>query len=211
MISRVSVVNRRPTLLVRMMPTPAAFPRSVISFTCVARGLGYQRSNSAHPWRAEWLLFKILLSGRRSNPKKNRKRATFSRSWCSAGLAYSALCRSCFSTSTFQVTGSKAQRSSSGCTQDDKWASTAPPLGCGALYERRDRRRDIPMNTSPIRRGRSRSKASTERRDVRAAPHQTGSFAHSAWERALLGSGLFDDIDHFFKMLEAHVRNRSER
>ena len=27
----------------------------------------------------------------------------------------------------------------------------------------------------------------------------------------VLRSGLFDDIDHFFKMLEAHVRNRSER
>ena len=27
----------------------------------------------------------------------------------------------------------------------------------------------------------------------------------------VLRSGLFDDIDHFFKMLEAHVRNRSAR
>jgi hypothetical protein len=60
-ISCVSVVNRRPTLLVRMMPTPAAFPRSVISFTCVARGLGYQRSNWAHPWHiAQALRFKEL-------------------------------------------------------------------------------------------------------------------------------------------------------
>ena len=28
-----------------MTPIPATFPRSVISFTCAARGLGYQRSN----------------------------------------------------------------------------------------------------------------------------------------------------------------------
>jgi hypothetical protein len=27
----------------------------------------------------------------------------------------------------------------------------------------------------------------------------------------VLHSGLFDDIDHFFKMLEAHVRNRRAR
>jgi hypothetical protein len=27
----------------------------------------------------------------------------------------------------------------------------------------------------------------------------------------VLRSGLFDDIDHFFKMLEAHVRNRRAR
>jgi hypothetical protein len=27
----------------------------------------------------------------------------------------------------------------------------------------------------------------------------------------VLRSGLFDDIDHFFKMLEAHVRNRRTR
>jgi hypothetical protein len=53
------------------------------------------------------LLFKILLSGIRSNPERARKRATFSRSPSSAGLAYSSPCRSCFSTSTFRVTGSK--------------------------------------------------------------------------------------------------------
>ena len=34
-------------------------------------------------------------------------KATFSRSPCSAGLAYSSPCRLCFSTSTFLVTGSK--------------------------------------------------------------------------------------------------------
>ena len=44
-------------------------------------------------------------------------KATFSRSPCSAGLAYSSPCRSCFSTSTFRVTGSKPHLSSSGCTQ----------------------------------------------------------------------------------------------
>jgi hypothetical protein len=27
----------------------------------------------------------------------------------------------------------------------------------------------------------------------------------------VLRSGLFDDIDHFFKMLESHVRNRRAR
>jgi hypothetical protein len=27
----------------------------------------------------------------------------------------------------------------------------------------------------------------------------------------VLRSGLFDDIDHFFKMLDAHVRNRRAR
>ena len=27
----------------------------------------------------------------------------------------------------------------------------------------------------------------------------------------VLRSGLFDDIDHFFKMLEAHARNRRAR
>ena len=27
----------------------------------------------------------------------------------------------------------------------------------------------------------------------------------------VLRSGLFDDIDHFFKMLELHVRNRRAR
>jgi hypothetical protein len=33
---------------------------------------------------------------------------------CSAGLAYSSPCRSCFSTSTFRVTGPKSHLSSSG-------------------------------------------------------------------------------------------------
>ena len=68
------------------------------------------------PGGAKWFLFKILLSASRSKSKGDRKRATFSRSRCSAGLAYSSPCRSCFSTSTFQVTGSKPHLSSSaGC------------------------------------------------------------------------------------------------
>src|SRR6266404_5605043 len=84
---------------------------------------------------AEWLLFKILLSGIRSNPKRTRERATFSRLPYSAGLAYSSPCRSCFSTSTFQVTGSKTspllvRMMPSSC------AKRAPhPAGSGAFTE----------------------------------------------------------------------------
>ena len=109
---------------------------SVISFTCAARELGYQYSNWVSSLGgAEWLLFKILLSGIRSNPKRTRKRATFSRSPYSAGLAYSSPCRSCFSTSTFRVTGSKTspllvRMMPSSC------AKRAPhPAGSGAFTE----------------------------------------------------------------------------
>jgi len=69
------------------------------------------------------------------NPKRTRKRATFSRSPYSAGLAYSSPCRSCFSTSTFRVTGSKTspllvRMMPSSC------AKRAPrPAGSGAFTE----------------------------------------------------------------------------
>jgi hypothetical protein len=51
----------------------------------------------------------FVISGSQSNPKRTRRRTTVSRSRCSAGSDYSSPCRSRFSTSTFQVTGSKVQ------------------------------------------------------------------------------------------------------